>query len=101
MFLLDQRQKIGTKVQMQISGLDCKAKTKITKTLERKVLFYAQETFIKVDSLSDSDLDFTILLADNLTKSNDSLISDEPYLPLNASLAKNCVFYRPFNQDIF
>ena len=68
---------------MQISGLDRKARTKIAKALERRVLPYAQETFVEVDSHSDSDSDSTIVFSDNSTKSIDSSISNKPYLPLN------------------
>ena len=72
MFVLDQCQKLNTKRHMQISGLDSKATIKIAKTLERRVLSYAQETFMKVDSHSDSGQNSTIVFSDNLTKSNDS-----------------------------
>ena len=84
MFVLDQRQKINTKEHMEISGLDPKAKTKIAKTLEKRVLSCAQETYTEVDLHSDSDPDSTTVFSDNSTKSNDSSISDEPYLPSNA-----------------
>ena len=70
MIVLDQRQKIGKKGDTQISGLDCKATTKIAKTLKRRVLFYAQDTFMEVDSDSDSDPDFTIVFSGNSTTSN-------------------------------
>ena len=83
MFVLDQRQKIGIKGHTLISRLDRKATTKIAKTLERRILSYAQETVMEVDSYSDSDPNSTIMFSDNSTKSNDSSISDEPYLPLN------------------
>ena len=82
MFVWDQRQKIGTKGHMQLLGLDSKATTKIAKTLEGRVLSYAQETIIEVDSLSDSDPDSTVVFSDN-SKSNGSSISDESYLPSN------------------
>ena len=72
---------------MQISELDRKATTKIFKTLERRVLSYAQETFMEVDSHSDYDPDSTIVFSDNSTKSNGSSISDKPYLPLNVLLS--------------
>ena len=81
MFVLDQRQKIGAKGHIQISGLDGKATTKIAIALERRVVSYAQKTLMEVDSHSDSDLDSTIVFSNNSTKSNDSSISDEPYLP--------------------
>ena len=77
-FVLDQH--------LQILGLDRKATTKIAKTLKRRVLSYAQETFMKVDLHSDSDPDSTIVFFDNSTKSNDSAISDAPNLPLNVLL---------------
>ena len=87
MFVLDQRQKVGTKGHMQISGLDREATTKIAKTLERRVLSCAEETSMEVDLHSDSDPDSTIELSDNSTKSNHSSISDGPYLPLNVLLS--------------
>ena len=69
MFVLDQRQKIGTKEHMQISGLDRKATTtKIAKTPEGKVLSHAQDIFMEVDSHSDSDLDSTVVFSDDSTK---------------------------------
>ena len=79
---------------MQISGLDPKATTKIAKTLEKKVLSYAQETFMEVDSHSDSDPDFTIVFFHNSTKSNDFSISDEPHLPLNVFLSGMLLLYK-------
>ena len=42
---------------------------------------------MEVDSYSDSDSDSTIVFSDSSTKSNDSSISDEPYLPLNVLLS--------------
>ena len=42
---------------------------------------------MEVDSHSDSDLDSTIVFSDNSTKSNDSSIFDELYLPLNVLLS--------------
>ena len=86
-FALDQRQKINTKGHMQISGLDPKPATKIAKTLQRRVLSNAQETFMEVDSHSDSGPDSTTAFLDNSNKSNDPLISGEPYLPLNILLS--------------
>ena len=70
---------------MQISGLDRKATTKIAKTLQRRVLSYAQETLMKIDSHSDPDP--TIMFSDNSTKSNHSSISDEPRLLLSVLLS--------------
>ena len=87
MFALDQRQKVGTKGHMQISGLDREATTKIAKTPERRVLSYAQETLMEIDTRSDSDPDSTIVFSDNSIKSNDYSISDEPYLPFNVLLS--------------
>ena len=72
---------------MQISGLDRKARTKIAKTLQRRVLSYAQETFVEVNLHSDSDPDPTIMFSDNSTKSNHSSIFDEPYLLLSVLLS--------------
>ena len=72
---------------MQISGSDHKATTKISKTLERRFRSYAQESFMEVNSHSDSDPDSGIAFSDNSTKSNDSLVSDEQYLPLNVFLS--------------
>ena len=87
MFVLDRRQKVGTKGRMQISGLDREATTKIAKTLERNVLSYAEETFMEADLHSDSNPDSTIVFSDNFTKSNNFSISDQPYMPLNVLLS--------------
>ena len=87
MFFLDQRQKIDTKRQVQISGLDRKATTKIAKTLKRRVRSCAQEAFMEFDSHKDSDPGSNIVFSDNSTKSTGSSISDEPYLSLNVLLS--------------
>ena len=94
MFELDQRQKINTKKHMQISGLDPQGNNKIAKTLERRILSYAQETFMEVDSHSDSNSDSIIVFSDNSTKSNDSSIYDELYLPSNVLLSAMLPLYK-------
>ena len=86
MFVLDQRQKIGTKRHMQISGMDRKATTKIAKTLEKEFCLMHKNPLWRLIRIVILTL-IPPLFSDNSTKSNDSSISDEPYLPLNVLLS--------------
>ena len=53
-FVMDQQQKIGSKRDLQISGLNCKTSNKIAKTIERRASSQGHNPFDERDIVIDS-----------------------------------------------
>ena len=81
LFFMDQRHKVGSKGNIQISGLDRETTNKIAKTMERRAISRVQETAKVVDLGNDSNPDTSFMFSDDSTDGCNSSVSEEVYLP--------------------
>ena len=87
---MDQRHKVGSKGNMQISGLDRQTTSKIAKTIERRATSRAHETVILSDLGNDLDPGTSFKFSDDSTDSCNSSVSGEVYLPPTTLISGMC-----------
>ena len=88
---MNQRHKVGSKGNIQVSGLDRETINKIAKTIERSAISRVQETTKVVDLGNDSDPGTSFMFSDDLTDSCNSSVSEEVYLPPSNLLSGMCL----------
>ena len=83
---------MGSKGNIQKSGLDRETINKIAKTMERRAISRVQETTKVEDLGNDYDPGTSFMFFDNSSDSCNSSVSEEVYLPPTNLLSGMCLY---------